>query len=157
MELLLKIDPPKAETANVKMKRLSRLVGQDVVFELRGLGYSRVAELRELMKPEDLPIHVILAGVAAPDLKSRTLLEKYHAAAPDELVKKLLNPGEIDDLYRKIQKLSGYLSDNIAEIKKNRQRPGNADHVLSVSGEKCSARGLLPAPRRRKGSDPGFF
>ena len=118
MELLLKIDPPKAETANVRMKRLSRLAGENVVFELRGLGYNRVAELRELMKPEDLPIHVILAGVAAPDLKSRTLLEKYHAAAPDELVKKLLNPGEIDDLYRKIQKLSGYLSDNIAEIKK---------------------------------------
>ena len=118
LDLLLRLDPPKPETASVKIKRLSKLAGADVMFELRALGYSRAAEMRELTSAEDLPVHVILAGVTAPDFKNPALLEKYHALTPDDLIKKMLTPGEIDDLSRRIQKLSGYLTDNIADLKK---------------------------------------
>lgn len=118
MDLLLRMDPPKSETAEIKISRLSKAAGGDVLFELRGLGYSRVAELKELNDGQEVAVQAILAGVTSPDLKNAALLEKYKAVTPAELIKVMLTPGEIEDIYRRIQKLSGYLYSTIEDVKK---------------------------------------
>lgn len=118
LDLLLQLEPPKGETTQVKIKRLSKLAGGDIIFQLKTLGYSRVAELKELTDPQDVPIQAILAGVISPDLKSAALMEKYKVATPADLIRSMLTPGEIEDLYRKIQKLSGYLTETLEEVKK---------------------------------------
>lgn len=118
LDLLLQLEPPKGETTQVKIKRLSKLAGGDIIFQLKTLGYSRVAELKELTDPQDVPIQAVLAGVISPDLKSAALMEKYKVATPADLIRSMLTPGEIEDLYRKIQKLSGYLTETLEEVKK---------------------------------------
>lgn len=117
MELLLNLNPPSLPAKSVKIKRLSKLCGGDVVFELRALPFSRVAELKQ-MAGDDMTVHILLGGVVSPDLKSGALAEKYKAATPAELVKAMLLPGEIEDLSRAIERLSGYRETTLEDVKK---------------------------------------
>ena len=117
LDLLLKMDIPNPPEAEYKIKRLSKLCGQDVIFKLRALSYSRTAEIIR-QNPEDMNVHIVLAGVVDPDLRSKELMEKYNAPTPAEMLKKMLLPGEIEDVSRAIEKLSGYRVDTIEEVKK---------------------------------------
>lgn len=117
LDLLLNMNIPELPEKEYKIKRLSNLCGAPVVFKLRALPFSRAAELTKSLK-DDLEVHIILAGVVEPNLKSKELLEKYNAVTPAEMVKKMLLPGEIIDISRAIEKLSGYRTDTIEEIKK---------------------------------------
>lgn len=117
LELLLKMEPPKPETKEIKVKRLSRLCGEDVVFKITQLSYSKVAEIKE-MGGDDVSVDILLAGVVEPDLKDKALKSKYRAETPAELVKKLLLPGEIEDISREVEKLCGYRTATVEEIKK---------------------------------------
>jgi hypothetical protein len=118
LERLLSMEPPKLPEKNYKVKRLSAAAGGDIIFRLRALPYSRVADIRRL-DYEDQSVHIALAGTVSPDLKSKELLDKYKAATPAELLKDLLLPGEIDDLALQVEKLSGYKSAVTEEVKKN--------------------------------------
>lgn len=118
LDLLLKAELPGVPEKEFKMKRLSELCGADVVFSLKALSYSRVADIRETCKGENMSVHIVLAGVTSPDLKSKELLEKYRAATPVELVKVMLLPGEVEDLGREIEKLSGFRQNTVEEVKK---------------------------------------
>ncbi len=117
LELLLRTDIPNLPEKEYKLKRLSELCGDDVVFSLRALPYSRVAEIAKVQK-DDTNIHILLAGVMEPDLKSAELMTKYGAATPAEMVKKMLLPGEIADIANAIERLSGFRTTTIEEIKK---------------------------------------
>ena len=101
LDLLLALEPPQSQTAEYKIKRLSRLCGRDVVFTLKQLSYSAVDRLRQMERESD--IHIVLAGVAQPDLRSPELMQ----------------PGEIEDLQRAIERLCGYRQLTIEQIKKN--------------------------------------
>ena len=101
----------KRQERKVKVKRL------DLVFTLQSLGYNRVAEIRKL-GDERVPLHTLLAGCVDPDFKSAALQDKYQAATPAETITNLLLPGEIEDLSREIEKLSGYRAITIEQIKK---------------------------------------
>lgn len=116
MELLLAMELPQPQSQDYRIKRLSKICGQDVVFTLNQLTYNRVEQLRQLEHESD--IHIVLAGVSKPDLRSPALMDKYGAATPAELVKKLLLPGEIEDLKRAIERLCGYRQLTIEQIKK---------------------------------------
>lgn len=118
LELLMGLPSQKLPEKQVKIKRLSKECGADVVFSLRALPYSRVAEIKEAVSG-DMSVDIILAGVTAPNLRDRGLLEKYHAPTPAELVKTLLLPGEIEDISREVEKLSGYRAATVEEVKKN--------------------------------------
>ena len=118
LDLLLKLDPPKLPGKSFKVKRLSNLCGEAVTFELTGLPFSRVAEIKEMPDSSEIPVQIVLAGVVSPDLKNPALLGKYRAATPAELVKALLLPGEIEDVSREIERLSGYRTATLEEIKK---------------------------------------
>lgn len=117
LQILLDMEPAEAEEKEFEVKRLSRLAGKPVVFRLRGIGYSRAAEIREMSGEQD--VQILLAGTVSPNWKDKELLEKYGAATPAEAVKKVLRPGEIGDLSREVERLSGYLTRTIAEVKKN--------------------------------------
>lgn len=117
IDLLLNLDPPKLPEKDIKIKRLTKLCGADVVFKIRALPYNKVADVRK-MAGEDMSIDIILAGVASPDFKDGRLLTKYKAVTPAELVKSMLLPGEIEDISREIEKLSGYRTVAIEDIKK---------------------------------------
>lgn len=118
LDLLLKAEVPKMPEKEIKLKRLSKICGGDVIFKLRGLSYNKVAEIKECHNDGDMSVHIVLAGVISPDLKSEELKKKYNAVTPVELVKNMLLPGEIEDISREIEKLSGYRTTTIEEIKK---------------------------------------
>lgn len=117
LELLLRAEPLNLPEKEFKLKRLSTLCGAPVVFKLRALPYSRAAEITHAQK-EDMEVHILLAGVVEPNLKAPELLSKYSAVTPAEMVKKMLLPGEIVDISRAVERLSGYRTDTIEEIKK---------------------------------------
>lgn len=119
LDVLLRTEIPEPQTKQYKIKRLSKEAGEDVIFTLKELPFSRVADIKQKHGlDEEMEVHVVLAGVAEPDLRSEELQKKYGTATPAELCKRLLLPGEIADLSRAIEKLSGYRVNNLEEVKK---------------------------------------
>ena len=120
LDILLRMDIPEPQRKEIKVKRLSKLAGEPVTFTIRELTFSRVAEIKEQHNEDgEMAVFTLLAGVTSPNLKDKALLEKYGAATPAELVKKLLTPGEIEDISRAVEILSGYRTATIEEVKKN--------------------------------------
>lgn len=119
LEQLLQMQPAKPQEQQVEIKRLSQEAGEPVVFTLQSLGFNRVADIKESSASGmELDVQIVLAGVKDPDLRSPRLLEQYAAPTPAEMLKQFLLPGELELLSRCIQKLSGYLSGAVEEIKK---------------------------------------
>lgn len=119
LDILLRSEVPAPQTKQFKHKRLSQHCGEDVIFTLRELGFSRVAEIKKLHEGEEMELHILMAGIVEPDIKSADLLSKYGAPTPVELLKKLFRPGEITDMSREVEKLSGFRANTIEEVKKN--------------------------------------
>ena len=120
LSLLLRPELPNVQkdlpSAQYRVRRLSELLGQDVVFTLRALPYGKVQRIRE-SAAGDANLDILLAGGVEPDLRSPQLAEKYGGATPAETVKAMLLPGEIEDLVRAIERLCGYRRSTIEEIK----------------------------------------
>lgn len=120
ISLLLRPELPNVQkdlpTARYKVKRLSELLGTDVVFTLRGLPYGKVQTLRE-STADDGTVRILLQGCADPDLKDPMLKERFGGATPAETVKNMLLPGEIEDLSRAVERLCGYRRTTIEEVK----------------------------------------
>lgn len=115
----------------VEIKRLSEAFGEEFKVMLRGLTYTRYSEIQEEsidFKTGDInlskiQINTLLEGVYDLDgrllFKNKELLDKFKLHSFADLVKKILSPGEITQLYSKIDKLSGFGDKNIEEeIKK---------------------------------------
>ena len=117
LDQLLRPEVPSVQkdlpTAEYEIKRLSRLVGEPVTLELRGLTYGKAQELREMTNDQE--VMILLA--ACKDLADSALREKFGGATPAETVKNMLLPGEIADLSRAVERLSGYRQYTIREIK----------------------------------------
>lgn len=120
LQLLLRPELPNVQkelpTTQYKVKRLSELVGEDIVFQLRGLPYGKVQKLKSSMS-DDSSVQIVLAGCVDPDWKSPELKEKYGGATPAETMKAVLLPGEIEDLSRAVERLCGYRKVTIEEVK----------------------------------------
>ncbi len=99
--------------AEFEIKRLSKLAGEPVVVKLQGLPYGKVQQLREM--EVDQEVHILLNGCS--ELKEPGLKEKFGGATPAETVKAMLLPGEIADLSRQVERLSGYRQTTIREVK----------------------------------------
>lgn len=119
LDLLLKADIKEfaVPTKEIKIKRLSEKLDADVVFKIKALSLDKIKELRETNSSE-FNIHTIIEGVTEPSLKDKNLIEKFGVITPVDLVKKILIPGEIDDVFYEISKLSGYNGSTIEDIKK---------------------------------------
>lgn len=119
VDMLLRPDVPDVSrelpTKQVRVKRLSKLLKQDVVFTVRALLYGRVEDMKKATGDTALPI--LLAGLVDPDPKDAALNERFDAETPAEMLKRLLLPGEIEDLSIEVERLSGYRMSTIEEIK----------------------------------------
>lgn len=131
LDLLLKSDLTKIKkpTKEVELKRLSEILEDTVIFKCEALDAERFNEIQENalhinekgefenINTSEMQIFTILEGVKEPNLKSKELLEKFGAITPKELIKSLLLPGEISNLYNIISELSGFNKDTVVEIK----------------------------------------
>ena len=120
LDRLLRPEVPNVQkqlpVKQIKLKRLSELLGEELTLTLRALPYDKVEELRESTSL-DLNVHILLAGVVEPDLKDKRLREKFGGATPAETVKAMFLPGEIEDISREIERLCGYRMATVEEVK----------------------------------------
>lgn len=121
LDLLLRPELPDVRKVlpekRVEVKRLSEIAGEPVVFTLRAMTYNETRQVQD--KPrEDQALSAVLYGCKDPDFRDKQLLDSEKGiATPLDVIKARLNPGEIDELYIEIQKLSGYLRRTLAEVK----------------------------------------
>ena len=120
LDVLLRSDLPDMRKSlpekKVEIPRLSKLAGEPVIFTLRGLTYDQVRRIMD--KPtEEHAIYGVLYGCADPVWKNAPLDKERGIATPVDVVKSMLLSGEVDELYAKIQKLSGYLRSTLSEVK----------------------------------------
>lgn len=119
VDMLLRPEVPDVSrelpSKRVKVKRLSKLLGADVVFTLRALPYGQVEDIKK--ETGDTSLSILLLGLADPDPKDAALNKRFNAITPKEMLKQLLLPGEIEDLSREVERLSGYRAATIEEIK----------------------------------------
>lgn len=124
IDLLLGIDKGKfeKETKKIKVKSLSKKAGKDIFFTVKELTmdeFKKISDLATTKKRHGISetdevkvaIDTILKSVVEPNFRDEKLLEYYEAETPKELVKKLLKAGEIMEVYREIEKVSGYNQD----------------------------------------------
>lgn len=121
LDILLGADLPDMRKnlpeQKVEVPRLSQEAGKPVIFTLRALPYDKVREIQE--KPRDeQALYGVLYGCVDPSWKDNRLMDpgKSIVTPPDAIKAKLMS-GEIDELYAKIQKLSGYLRRTLRDIK----------------------------------------
>jgi len=109
-------------TESFEVSRLSTILGEKFTVSAHALTQK---ELDEIPTGENRPILVILAAVNDPDFSSEALRKKYTPAGRKmtltsvELVKTLLLPGEITNLYNAIMALTGFSYEAIQKIEKN--------------------------------------
>ncbi len=126
LDLLLasNLDKITRPAKEVEIKRLSGLTGGKVIFSCEALTTDEFFDIQETVsrsKSEnvinEIKLFTLLKGVKSPDLKSKELMDKFDVPKPTEVVKKLLLPGEIQDIYDIISSLSGFGEDAVEEIK----------------------------------------
>ena len=109
LDMLLRPETPDVQRdlpqGEYVLPRLSRLYGQSFVLTLRAVTYAKALELADMADSE---VQTVLAGVVDPPLRDAALLERFGAATPAELVKRLLLPGELRAVSVEVERLSGY-------------------------------------------------
>lgn len=116
VDLLCGMDIPSTPTAEVKIKRLSELAGQDIRFTVKAISYNKLNEINRF--DDEYDVNTVRLGVIEPNLTDQKLLDKFGAVTPNDLIKKMLLPGEIIALARGIEKISGFEKFSVEEIKK---------------------------------------
>ena len=114
------------ETENVKFAPSSRFVGQDgapIAWEIRALSGAEDEEIRKgCIKPvptgrggsaNETDVALYLGRLAAactvyPDLNDSGLQDSYGVMGADNLLRKMLLPGEYAEFLRQVQKICGF-------------------------------------------------
>lgn len=126
IDLLLSIDDSKIEErpqAKVEIKRLSKLAGEPVIFTLQAVTSKEHSDIEDKATKGDeldsdlLQVLVTLYGTKDPVIRSKELKEKLHVPTYRDLVRKLLNPGEILKIYNIVSDLSGFGENSVEKIK----------------------------------------
>ncbi len=79
-------------------------------------GYGR-ALLNPSAYEEQFGLSIISAGTVSPNWADAQLIAKYKASGPEQVLKKILLPGEIAKISDIILDLSGYGDDAVGEVK----------------------------------------
>ena len=121
LDLLLRADLPDVRKAlpekRMEVKRLSELAGEPVVFTLRALSYREIRDIQDKRR-EDQAVSAVLYACKDPDWRDQRLLSAVSGAVtPLDVIQARLSPGEIDELYVEIKKLSGYINRTLREVK----------------------------------------
>ena len=120
IDILLDLKPQALPRKEVKIKRLSKLSAYDVIFEVSALPYSTISYIRG-EDDDEISLNIVTEGLISPSLRDPKLLEHYGSPTPFELLRNpaFLLPGEVEDLQREIELLSGYRGLTIEDVKKN--------------------------------------
>ena len=102
--------------ATYEIERLSALASQPILFTIKGISYDDIQRIRESVSGDAAP-HIVLSGVVEPDLKNTALKERFSEPTSVDMLTALLLPGEIEDVARAIETLSGYRRMTIREVK----------------------------------------
>lgn len=103
-----------------EVSRLSKVCGQPVVIRAHALTMKEIDDL----PTNKLKQHVIVQACVDPDFSNKELGSKYTPEGrtvpltPVEVVDRILQPGEIVNLYNGIMDLSGFGESAIKKIKK---------------------------------------
>jgi len=115
----------KKEHKSYEVKRLSAILGEPFVLDLRQIPNKRVREIQDdSMKIEGgktsvdqykLTMGLLCDGIANKDFDNRDVLKHYGAATRKDLFDTLLNAGEIQDIANIISELCGFDSKKAEE------------------------------------------
>ena len=115
----------KKEHKSYEVKRLSAILGEPFVLDLRQIPNKRVREIQDdSMKIEGgktsvdqykLTMGLLCDGIANKDFDNRDVLKHYGAATRKDLFDTLFNAGEIQDIANIISELCGYDSKKTEE------------------------------------------
>lgn len=115
----------KKEHKSYEAKRLSAILGEPFVLDLRQIPNKRVREIQDdSMKIEGgktsvdqykLTMGLICDGIANKDFDNRDVLKHYGAATRKDLFDTLLNAGEIQEIANIISELCGFDSKKTEE------------------------------------------
>lgn len=110
-------------------KRIKDEDGKPVAWELQPLSTARVRKLRkESMRfvggqmdidLDVLNMELVLESVVFPDLKDPALQDSYGVMGEEQLLDKILLPGEYDELVGQVSVLCGYNSQELVDEAKN--------------------------------------
>ena len=127
LDKLLQADAGKlTEQPHTKfeIERLSTMLKTKFELDLSAIEPKRYAEIQRMgidigkkgnvrdVNVYEMRIMTVLEGIKEPDLKNKDLLKHLNAVTPKELVGKLFLSGEIEDICKKIDGLSGYEKDD---------------------------------------------
>ena len=115
-DILLCVPTRERKSKLVKIKELSEKAGKDIYFKLKELDYDDVAYLKG--KGDDMDACIVAMGVEKPKLNSDEFASSQGEIEPQNAVKKFLSAGTIETLSREIQKLSGYRTITVEDVKK---------------------------------------
>lgn len=115
----------KKEHKSYEVKRLSAILGESFVLDLRQIPNKRVREIQDdSMKIEGgktsvdqykLTMGLLCDGIANKDFDNRDVLKHYGAATRKDLFDTLFNAGEIQDIANIISELCGFDSKKTEE------------------------------------------
>ena len=115
----------KKEHKSYEVKRLSAILGEPFVLDLRQIPNKRVREIQDdSMKIEGgktsvdqykLTMGLLCDGIANKDFDNRDVLKHYGAATRKDLFDTILNAGEIQDIANIISELCGFDSKKTEE------------------------------------------
>jgi hypothetical protein len=115
----------KKEHKSYEVKRLSAILGEPFVLDLRQIPNKRVREIQDdSMKIEGgktsvdqykLTMGLLCDGIANKDFDDRDVLKHYGAATRKDLFDTLFNAGEIQDIANIISELCGFDSKKTEE------------------------------------------
>lgn len=115
----------KKEHKSYEVKRLSAIMGEPFVLDLRQIPNKRVREIQDdSMKIEGgktsvdqykLTMDLLCDGIANKDFDNRDVLKHYGAATRKDLFDTLFNAGEIQDIANIISELCGFDSKKTEE------------------------------------------
>ena len=115
----------KKEHKLYEVKRLSAILGEPFVLDLRQIPNKRVREIQDdSMKIEGgktsvdqykLTMGLLCDGIANKDFDNRDVLKHYGAATREDLFNTLFNAGEIQDIANIISELCGFDSKKTEE------------------------------------------
>lgn len=120
----------KEETAEIKARHMSKLLGEETYIKVKGVSGDRVTEIlsnlfdangqRNMAKSLDSAALLVVEGIVEPNLKNKDLQEHFGAVTPKDLAKILFKGTELTKISDKILELSGFSNNDdeaIEEVK----------------------------------------
>lgn len=130
IDALMAIDADKIiikETTDYEVKRLSKILKTPFILKLRPVDPKRMNEIQErAVKMTSkgkyngtdlaaLRMLTLCEGIVQPDLNNAELKKRFGASTPKDMLSKLFLAGEIQQIYEKIQDVSGFDDDEEEE------------------------------------------